>query len=222
MRLVSYLSGAGYYDSTLTRQGAFRFTDTATNTEFIDDKRLFHGNGFAFAGQYLGLAKLDCFLRGRAMFFADHARDSLGIGKAEVLVKVSVADFRCLFLLAGKFGNGPCWADLTAKRTIIFTITNAGDEPGGKHPFNACGQKCWLERIANAHFHALPTADAAAEKICFRQGAGGADECGVWPFGHDSGLEKKRQQCPGRKRREQCASGQVKGWWAYRSSAKFE
>ena len=66
--------------SRLSLQGALIFADPATDTETINDVRLFHPHRPALLIKYVELPKFDRLIGGGAMLLADNAGDAPGMG----------------------------------------------------------------------------------------------------------------------------------------------
>ena len=108
--------------------------------------------------------ELDGLVRGRAVFFADDAWNSLGIRQTTVLVKKDIAYLGCMFFFHGEFGQGAGGTYLTTKGAVEFTVAGSGIEAGREHAFKTGGQEGWLQAITDTYLHTLAAADAAAEK----------------------------------------------------------
>ena len=154
------------------------------------------------------------------MLFADDAGDTLGIGQAAVLVKDNIADFHLFLFRGGQLCDRPAGADLAAEGAVVFTVAGAGFEDRGKHPLQAGLEKSRLQTIADADLHALSAADAAADKLFFRQGPGRADQEFVGLPGQGSALEKKRQQRPRSQGADKSTAGKRKSRFCPRLPAK--
>ena len=123
---IPALSCRGEPDGTGTGQGAFRFTDTATDASFINDIGLFYQNLFSLAVQNLGFSEQDCLVRGRAVLFTDDTGNSLGIGQAAVLVEKHITDLHAVLLFHCKLSKCSGRAYLAAQGAVQFTITGSG------------------------------------------------------------------------------------------------
>ena len=88
---------SGYQHRRLPLQRALVLADPATDTEAINDVRLFHPDRPAVLIETFDLPEFNRFVRRGAVFLADDAGDAPGIGQTTIFVKIRQADHGFLF-----------------------------------------------------------------------------------------------------------------------------
>ncbi len=163
--------------------GAFVFTDPASNAKFCVDIGTFQPLGAAVAHLYFNGLKPDRLGRGRTDFFANdtfsmhcprQASSPVVKGRAD-LDRLLLCWFSQLFL-DGQRRNRSGGAYMAAEHAVIFTISDSVYEDRCPYALKPGLEQCRLNGIGGACLHALTAFQAAPEKIAFSDGTGWPDD----------------------------------------------
>ncbi len=169
-------SAREYFHRRLLFDGTDVFTDTAPGAKLLFYVGLLQDQLLPGVVGLFNRFKPYRLLGDRTMFFADHTVELLCVRKTLVLIKDREPDKSRFLFLERKVRYCSGGADLPAQITVIFAVTETGNDHGCKETEESCLEGSRIERVPWADLHAFSATHALLQKLAVSVNTGGSQK----------------------------------------------